>query len=159
MQQLIALARTRYDYVVIDAPPLLPVTDAAVLTTLADGAILVARHGHTKREELSRATENLRAVDARILGTVLNMVPAKSGAYEYAYYYETETTPAAAGGGSVAAAKPVAGGRGGRRRRDLAENDAPGQEGLSFFGPDDDTDTYGAVDASGSADERYRPRR
>ncbi len=96
MQRLLEQLRLRYDYVIIDAPPLLPVTDAAVLTTLADGAILVARHGHTTREQLARAAENLAAVEGRLLGTVLNMIPAKAGAYEYAYYYESDGKPAAA---------------------------------------------------------------
>ena len=46
--------RRRFDYVIIDASPLLPVTDAAVLSALADGALVIARHGTTKREQLSR---------------------------------------------------------------------------------------------------------
>ncbi|WP_241249850.1 polysaccharide biosynthesis tyrosine autokinase [Rhodococcus sp. X156] len=97
LQDLLADLRTRYDYIIFDAPPLLPVTDAAVLTVQADGAILVARHGHTERDKLARATENLRSVDGRVLGTILNMVPVKSNGYDYAYYYETEPRPAASG--------------------------------------------------------------
>jgi len=95
LQTLLATLRSRYDYIVFDAPPLLPVTDSAVLTAHADGAILVARHGHTERDKLARAAESLRSVDARVLGTILNMVPAKSSGYDYAYYYETDA-PAAA---------------------------------------------------------------
>ncbi len=95
LQSLLATLRSRFDYIVFDAPPLLPVTDAAVLTVHADGAILVARHGHTEREKLARAAENLRSVDGRVLGTILNMVPAKSSGYDYAYYYETDVPPAA----------------------------------------------------------------
>lgn len=94
LQALLVTLRSRYDYIVFDAPPLLPVTDGAVLTALADGAILVARHGHTEREKLARAAENLRTVDGRLLGTILNMVPAKSSGYDYAYYYETDPAPA-----------------------------------------------------------------
>jgi len=94
LQTLLATLRGRFDYIVFDAPPLLPVTDAAVLTAHADGAILVARHGHTERDKLGRAAESLRSVDARVLGTILNMIPVKSSGYDYAYYYETDA-PAA----------------------------------------------------------------
>jgi len=95
LQTLLATLRGRFDYIVFDAPPLLPVTDAAVLTAHADGAILVARHGHTERDKLGRAAESLRSVDARVLGTILNMIPVKSSGYDYAYYYETDAPPAA----------------------------------------------------------------
>lgn len=93
MQHLLEELRSRFDYVVLDAPPLLPVTDAAVLTNLTDGALVVARYGHTKRDQLARAVENLRAIDARVLGVILNMVPAKSSGYEYSYYYENDPAP------------------------------------------------------------------
>ena len=99
MRTLLGRLAARYDYVVIDAPPLLPVTDAAVLTTVADGALVVARHGHTKRDQLARAVGNLAQVDGRVLGSILNMVPARGAGsgYEYAYYYETDPRPAVAG--------------------------------------------------------------
>ncbi len=87
MAELIELLHSRFDYVLIDAPPLLPVTDAAVLATRTDGVLLVARVGRTRREQLRRATEALRAVDARMIGTVLNMVPTKGpDAYYYGQY-------------------------------------------------------------------------
>ena len=87
MADLIDLLHTRFDFVLLDAPPLLPVTDAAVLATRADVVLLVARVGRTRREQLRRATEALRAVDAKIVGTVLNMVPTKGpDAYYYGQY-------------------------------------------------------------------------
>ncbi|EOM75961.1 protein-tyrosine kinase [Rhodococcus rhodnii LMG 5362] len=55
-RQVLATLRAEFDYVVVDASPLLPVTDAAVLSAMADGALLVARHGETKKEQLARAT-------------------------------------------------------------------------------------------------------
>jgi capsular exopolysaccharide synthesis family protein len=80
-----------YDIVVIDAPPLLPVTDAAVLSALADGALLVVRHGKTRRDEADRALQALAAVNAKLLGTVLNFAPKPrrrngSGGYGYGGY-------------------------------------------------------------------------
>lgn len=82
--------------VLIDAPPLLPVTDAAVLTRLADGAIVVVKSGKTTQEELTRSIGNLNKAKGRVLGTILNCVPT-TGAGSYSYYgsYESvETEPA-----------------------------------------------------------------
>jgi capsular exopolysaccharide synthesis family protein len=59
------------DLVVIDAPPVLPVTDSVVLAQLADAALLVATEGHTYRREWIEALERLRGVDADVIGTVL----------------------------------------------------------------------------------------
>ncbi|GAA4486030.1 polysaccharide biosynthesis tyrosine autokinase [Microbacterium panaciterrae] len=74
--------------VVIDAPPLIPVTDAAVLTHSADGAIVVGTVGKTKYEVLSKALGNLERAGARPLGIVLNRVPKRgSGAAYYGYQY------------------------------------------------------------------------
>ena len=75
MQTTLDKLRGRYDLIIIDAPPLLPVTDAAVLATQADGAILVVRHGKTSREQVSEASKRLESVDAKTFGAVLNMVP------------------------------------------------------------------------------------
>ena len=67
----------RADVVVFDSPPLLPVTDAAVLARLTDGAVLVVRHGSTRKEQVTRALEALQNVDAKLLGTVLNRAPGQ----------------------------------------------------------------------------------
>jgi non-specific protein-tyrosine kinase len=77
MTELVERLKQDADIVVIDSPPLLPVTDAAILSRASDGAILVVRHGQTRREQLVRATDQLRAVEARLLGSVLNRVPLR----------------------------------------------------------------------------------
>ena len=92
MANLIESLSKHYDFVVIDAPPLLPVTDAAVLAALSDGAVLVARHGATTRENLDRAIQSLEAVNAKLLGTVLNFAPRRKrgngyDGYGYGYGY------------------------------------------------------------------------
>ena len=72
MEELIRTACEMYDYVVIDTPPLLPVVDASVLARRVGGALIVARAGQTKRQKLSQAVQNLRAViDAEALGAIL----------------------------------------------------------------------------------------
>ncbi|TFB75824.1 polysaccharide biosynthesis tyrosine autokinase [Cryobacterium glaciale] len=63
-----------YDFIVVDSPPLLPATDALGLSHLTDGAIVVARYKSTTRQQLTTTLESLEAVNARILGIVLNQV-------------------------------------------------------------------------------------
>lgn len=89
MADLVHVLRAEYDVVLFDAPPLLPVADAAVLATLSDGAVLLVRHGRTSREQVRAAVGRLEAVGARLLGTVLTMVPARAIApYGYGYGYK-----------------------------------------------------------------------
>lgn len=90
--------------VLIDAPPLLPVTDAAVLSRVADGAIVVIRTGRTTQEQLDQSLGNLEKVKGRVLGAVLNYVPIK-GRDAYSYYgtYASAPMPPSAG------TEPVAG--------------------------------------------------
>ena len=87
MRELLAEIRGQYDVVLIDAPPLLPVTDAALLAREADGAILVVRHGKTTRDQVKVSTERLAQVDATLLGVVMNMTPTKGRGYGYGYGY------------------------------------------------------------------------
>ena len=91
MATLLQSLRQRFDMIVIDTPPLLPVTDAAVASRLADGAIVVVRYGKTTRHQLATALRSLTAVDARVLGTVLTMTPNK-GAEAYKTYGYHENT-------------------------------------------------------------------
>lgn len=74
--------------VIIDAPPLLPVTDAGLLGAVSDGALLVVQHGKTLKEQVSLATRNLGNVDATLLGFVMNRVPKQDlGVAVYGYGY------------------------------------------------------------------------
>jgi len=87
MQETIKNLQKRFDFVIIDTPPLLAVTDARVLSKIVDGVIVLVRAGKTTHEQISRAVKSLRSVDARVLGTVLNMAPTKGpDAYTYGYY-------------------------------------------------------------------------
>ena len=80
--------REAYDYVIIDSSPLLAVTDGAVLATESDGALLIARFGSTRRDQLAHAVENLRDVGATLLGALFTMTPARGGGpYHYTYGY------------------------------------------------------------------------
>jgi capsular exopolysaccharide synthesis family protein len=87
MTQLLAELREQYDMVIIDAPPLLPVTDAALLAAQADGALLIVRHGRTSRDQVNQAVQRLEQVDASLVGVVMNMVPNRHRRYGYGYGY------------------------------------------------------------------------
>ena len=71
--------------VVVDSPPLLPVTDAAVLARLTDGALLVTRTGSTRTDQLATAAETLRTAGASLLGTVMTRTPRHRSAYHDGY--------------------------------------------------------------------------
>jgi non-specific protein-tyrosine kinase len=75
MEQVIAALKGRADVVLFDAPPVVAVTDAAVLGTKVDGVLLVVRAGRTRREHAQRAKELLERVHVRIVGAVLNDAP------------------------------------------------------------------------------------
>ncbi|PNI08803.1 lipopolysaccharide biosynthesis protein [Arthrobacter sp. AFG7.2] len=74
--------------VIIDAPPLLPVTDAVLLAKIADGAIVVVKAGKTTKDQLTKSLGNVRKVHATVLGTLLNCVPAKE--FDGYSYYTAE---------------------------------------------------------------------
>ena len=77
----------KVDYVVLDTAPLLPVADGSEVAALADGTLLVARHGVVTDSHIRRSIHALARVDAQLLGVLLNRVPArKSGEYGYTYY-------------------------------------------------------------------------
>ena len=77
MTDLVEELRGRFDIVIFDCPPLLPVTDAAVIAARSDGALFVARARRTKSAQVTGAVRALHAVNARIIGGALNMVPVK----------------------------------------------------------------------------------
>jgi len=87
MAALLDQQRQRFDIILIDSPPLLPATDAAVVATHADGAVVVTREGKTSQARVAAALASLRAVDARVLGGVLNMAPSRGKSEYYSYAY------------------------------------------------------------------------
>ena len=72
MAALVSLVRGEYDHVLLDSPPLLPVTDAALCSATADGVLVVVRWGSTTRDEVAEAVAMLGQVRAPVLGGVLN---------------------------------------------------------------------------------------
>jgi non-specific protein-tyrosine kinase len=78
MISLLASVRSRYHLVLIDTPPLLPVTDAAAVAPHADGVLLVVQYGKTQADQIETATDALDAVSGVLVGTVISMVPSTS---------------------------------------------------------------------------------
>jgi polysaccharide biosynthesis transport protein len=85
MQRLVESLRASYDFILIDTPPVLTVTDAAVLVSISDGVVLVLRYGQASRNVVARASEILLRSGAHLLGVVLNAVDLQSS--DYAEYY------------------------------------------------------------------------
>jgi len=83
MGDLLAALRERYDYVIVDAPPLEPVSDALVISTFVDGVVLVVDSRRVARQLVRDARNRLRRARAHLLGFVLNRVEASRPAYAY----------------------------------------------------------------------------
>jgi capsular exopolysaccharide synthesis family protein len=92
MESMLRELRKRFKFVVIDSPPVLPVTDAMILSTLADGVVFVIESGVTVRGAVTRARKILQNVGANVLGIVLNKVDVRHNGYyaDYgSYYYQS----------------------------------------------------------------------
>lgn len=87
MRDFIGQATEHYDLVVFDTPPVVSVTDAALLGAAVDGVLLVVEAGKTKIELAQKARQLLSNVQARLLGVVLNKVGEDSADYYYYYHY------------------------------------------------------------------------
>jgi capsular exopolysaccharide synthesis family protein len=106
MRGLIQQLRPRFDVIIIDTPPLLPVTDGAVAASWADGVALVVRTGRSTRQQVAHSVHALQAVNARLLGVVMTMAPTGRGSG-----YETYETYEAREASEAAAARRPFGGR------------------------------------------------
>jgi polysaccharide biosynthesis transport protein len=88
MQQFLANLHQACDMVIIDAPPLLPVTDALVLAPLTDGVVLVIDYGSTRIGEAAQSKTQIDQSGARLLGVVMNRIPMGRRAYSGYYHYD-----------------------------------------------------------------------
>lgn len=91
MNELLGRLERTFDAVVIDAPPLLPVTDAAVLSQHVGGVVVVVGSHKLRQQDLHKSLKALEMVGAKLLGVVLNRLPVKGpDAYSYGYYSHDE---------------------------------------------------------------------
>lgn len=92
MKRLIGRLEQTFDAVIIDAPPLLPVTDAAVLSQHVGGVVVVVGAQKIRHQDLEKSISSLSMVGSNVLGIVLNRLPAKGpDAYSYSYYSNDQT--------------------------------------------------------------------
>lgn len=85
MRDLLFTLRDAYDVVIIDSPPMLPVTDPAIIAPMADGVLLVARFGRVTSQLMQQTVDRVESVGARIVGVILSMSPKRmdqSGGYQ-----------------------------------------------------------------------------
>lgn len=88
MERLLEWAEQKYDVVLFDTPPVLPVTDAAILARQTGGMVMVVAIGRSKKSQLGYAISQVEAIDAKVLGVIQNMIPTKgieARAYKYGY--------------------------------------------------------------------------
>jgi polysaccharide biosynthesis transport protein len=99
MNETLTALKDRYDFILIDSPPVMPVSDAVVLSTMVDGVVLVVRGDETKRHIVKAAVSQLGNGQGKILGVVLNCVDVRNAEYKdyYKYcspdYYYSSATP------------------------------------------------------------------
>ncbi|MCB0123723.1 MAG: polysaccharide biosynthesis tyrosine autokinase, partial [Caldilineaceae bacterium] len=99
MQEILLELREQADVLIIDSPPISAVSDALILTSQADGVLLVVKSGKTSRTLARKALNTLRQVKASVIGTVYNGVAEYDSDYTYDYtytYYDTEPQESAA---------------------------------------------------------------
>jgi capsular exopolysaccharide synthesis family protein len=87
LRKLLKQWRSQYDFVIMDSPPSLSVTDAVVLSPEADAVVIVVRSGETTKDAVRRTRDTLYQVNARIMGIVMNAVDLRSPDLYYYYYY------------------------------------------------------------------------
>ena len=95
MEDTLELLKEKFDAVVIDSPPVIAVTDAAVLSTKVDGTILIVSSEHTNKDAIIRAKTLLESVNSKLLGVLLNRVNMEGtyGSYYYYYYHHYYSKP------------------------------------------------------------------
>lgn len=95
MENMLNELRLKYDYIIIDSPPIVAVTDAEILARKVDGTILVCSSELTEVNMFERAVDLLRNDNSTLIGTVLNNFSTKAGYgsyYKYYYYYSSKST-------------------------------------------------------------------
>ena len=89
LKELIKEMSNNYDYIFIDTPPVMLVSDPITISTYSDAVILAIEHGKTEKELAKKAVESLKQVNANIIGAVLNNIPvSKQSNYYYYRSYE-----------------------------------------------------------------------
>ena len=92
MSQLLSYLKETYDYIIIDTPPVLSVTDPQLLALKADGTLMVIREGKARQKLILNAYKELKKLNVNVIGSILNDCGQKMGGYSQ-YYYQYEDQP------------------------------------------------------------------
>jgi capsular exopolysaccharide synthesis family protein len=90
MKEMVEFLEKKYDYVLFDSPPVVPVTDAVVMSSYIEGAILVVSSGKVSVDMVKKAKESLEASGVNLIGAVLNRIPVNNSKEYKSYYYYYE---------------------------------------------------------------------
>ncbi len=165
LRDVVVDARTHYDQVIFDGPPVLLVSDAMVLAGAVDGCVIVCEYRMTSRGALQRTQTSLDAIGARIFGAVLNKVQTRAGGYfrksyrEFYEYHEPEEADEDAGGqarprlesGAIAAAGPAPGEASEATPTDIDMDPFPAEGGSAEFPADSGDEVQGPAGGPGEA--------
>jgi len=88
MRRLLEVLEKQYDFVMIDSPPVLSVTDAVVLGAIAGTTLIVVRANKSRKDEFKQVVERLNDVNARVAGVVLNSLKSGTEGHDFYYYYK-----------------------------------------------------------------------
>jgi len=91
MQELLGELKYQFDYIIIDVPPVIAVTDACVLASKVDGIVMVLDSSKVRPEMAQQAKELLQRARGQVLGVVLNKVEVETEYLHYYYYYDSKT--------------------------------------------------------------------
>jgi polysaccharide biosynthesis transport protein len=118
LKELVAEFKQRYDKILFDSPPIIGVSDASVLASIADGTVLLIQHRRNPESMVQRARQIIEGLKVPIIGVVLNQVPTGTGE-DYGYYTNNYSYYSHEAGGEKSATQPETGR--GAERLDLAE--------------------------------------
>jgi capsular exopolysaccharide synthesis family protein len=90
MKEMVEFLEKKYDYVLFDSPPVVPVTDAVVMSSYIEGAILVVSSGKVSVDMVKKAKESLESSGVNLIGAVLNRIPVNNSKEYKSYYYYYE---------------------------------------------------------------------
>lgn len=148
-RRLVSMLAEHYDYVVFDTPPVGTFVDAAVLSTLVDGVVLVARMGLLKRADLMGAYDQLLKAEANVLGMCATFCEGTGSEYYYAYY--TQSGERVSGGTAAAGASASA--------RGASVADAADSDGYGYAGANAGAGASRPVGVGGRAAGQRKGRR
>lgn len=145
--KMVTQATAQYDYVIFDTPPVGTFVDAAILSTMVDGVIMVVKMESTRRDEVIGAVEQLRNADANILGICGSFCEGTGSEYYYAYYTQDGKRAGNSKGHSSHTPEPIEPELSQPAATPAASASSRSRQGMSASGS-----ASGASGASGAAD-------